>query len=228
MKGITHVFFDLDHTLWDYETNSRETLADLAHHFDIDRHVPIERFIAVYEKVNEKLWHKFNNNQIDREHIHKYRFPQVLRKLKVYVDHKPEDMTHYFIEHCSSKSALMPHAMETLHYLHEKYPMAIITNGFPDAQRPKMKASGLDKFFPQVVMSETIGYRKPDVQIFAYAMQLLGAKPNTSVMIGDNPKTDVRGAEAAGMKAIFYNPTGNRKSVTEWEIQSLNELMRIL
>ena len=122
----------------------------------------------------------------------------------------------------------MPHALETLHYLHQKYPMAIITNGFPEAQRPKMKASGLDAFFPHVVMSETIGYRKPDLQIFEYAMGLLGAKPHSSVMIGDNPKTDVRGAEAAGMKAIFYNPTGNRKSITEWEIQSLNELMRIL
>jgi len=228
MKGITHVFFDLDHTLWDYETNSRQALTDLAHHFKLTDHVTVDQFIKAYEKVNEKLWHKFNNNQIDREHIHKYRFPQVLRKLKVFVEYKPEDMTHFFIENCSSKSGLMPHAKETLHYLHEKYPMAIITNGFPEAQHPKMKASGLDKFFSHVVMSEMVGYRKPDQQIFAHAMKLLGATANTSVMIGDNPKTDVGGAEAAGMKAIFYNPTGNRKSVTEWEIQSLHELVGIL
>ncbi len=228
MKKITHVFFDLDHTLWDYETNSRKTLVDLAHHFGLTDHVSVEAFIKAYEKVNEKLWHKFNNNQIDRDHILKYRFPQVLRKLKIYVHHKPEDMTAFFIENCSIKSGLMPHTIDTLNYLKEKYPMAIITNGFPEAQYPKMKSSGLDKYFHHVVMSEMVGYRKPDRQIFQHAMDLLGAKPKTSVMIGDNPKTDIRGAEAAGMKAIFYNPTGNRKSVTEWEIQSLDELVGIL
>jgi putative hydrolase of the HAD superfamily len=152
----------------------------------------------------------------------------VLRKLKIFVDHKPEDMTAFFIENCSIKSGLMPHAIHALDYLKEKYPMAIITNGFPEAQYPKMKASGLDTYFQHVVMSEMVGYRKPDRQIFEHAMHLLGAEPKTSVMIGDNPKTDIRGAEAAGMKAIFYNPAGNRKSVTEWEIQSLDELVGIL
>ena len=228
MKQITHVFFDLDHTLWDYEANSRQTLADLVHHFGLIEFVTPQKFIDTYEKINEKLWHKFNNNQIDKEYIRKYRFAMVLQKLKVYINNEPEELTEYFISNCSIKSALMPHTLDALNYLHGKYPMAIITNGFQEAQTPKMKASGLDKYFDHVIVSDTIGIRKPDERIFQYAMNLFNAKPHRSVMIGDNPKTDIRGAEAAGMKTIFYNPTGNRKSVTEWEIQSLHELVGIL
>jgi putative hydrolase of the HAD superfamily len=228
MKEVTHVFFDLDHTLWDYEANSRQTLEDLVHHFGIVNYVTPEKFIMAYEKVNEKLWHKFNTNQIDKEYIRKYRFAMVLQKLKIFIDHEPEALTEYFIDNCSIKSGLMPHTLDALNYLHGKYPMAIITNGFPEAQFPKMKASGLDKYFEQVFISDLIGLRKPDERIFHHAMERMNAKPHTSVMIGDNPKTDIRGAEGAGMKAIFYNPTGNRKSVTEWEIQSLHELVGIL
>jgi putative hydrolase of the HAD superfamily len=228
MKEVTHVFFDLDHTLWDYQANSRRTLADLVHHFGLTEYVSPEKFIESYEKVNEKLWHKFNTNQIDKEYIRKYRFAMVLQKLKVYIKHEPEELTEYFVNNCSIKSTLMPHTLDALNHLHTKYPMAIITNGFQESQFPKLKASGLEKYFDHVVVSDTIGFRKPDERIFQHAMNLLNAKPHTSVMIGDNPKTDIRGAEAAGMKAIFYNPTGKRKSVTQWEIQSLHELVGIL
>jgi len=228
MKNIRHVFFDLDHTLWDYEKNSIETLTDLVHQFDIIEQVSVEKFLKVYNSVNEKLWHKFNNGEIDKNYIHKYRFPQVLRKLKVFVSHDPANMTDYFINNCSIKPGLMPHTISTLNYLKEKYPMAIITNGFPEAQHPKMKSSGLDKYFEKVIISDTVGYRKPQPEIYIHALKEMNAEAATTVMIGDNPNTDIRGAEKAGLKAIFYNPTGKRKSVTQWEIQSLEELVGIL
>ena len=228
MKHIRHVFFDLDHTLWDYEKNSTETLSDLVYKFEINEQVSVEKFLKVYHSVNEKLWHKFNNGQVDKDHIHKYRFPQILRKLKVFVEHDPAEMSDYFISNCSIKSSLMPHALTALNYLKDKYPMAIITNGFPEAQHPKMKSSGLDKYFDKVIISEIVGWRKPQPQIFYHALKEMNAKAASTVMIGDNPKTDIRGAEEAGLNAIFYNPTGKRKSVTEWEIQSLEELVGIL
>lgn len=228
MKNIRHVFFDLDHTLWDYKKNSIETLTDLVFEFGLNEQVSVERFLKVYNSVNEKLWHKFNNGQIDKDYIHKYRFPQVLKKLNVFIDRKPSELSDYFISNCSIKPGLMPHTISTLNYLKEKYPMAIITNGFPEAQHPKMKSSGLDKYFEKMIISDSIGWRKPQLEIYHHALEEMNAKAETSVMIGDNPKTDIRGAENAGLKAIFYNPTGNRKSVTQWQIQSLDELVGIL
>ena len=228
MKGISHVFFDLDHTLWDYEKNSIETLTDLVYEFEIDKQATVEQFLKAYHSVNEKLWHKFNNGKIEKVYIQQYRFPQVLRKLKVFIDNEPSELSDYFVSNCSIKPGLMPHTLTALNYLKEKYPLAIITNGFPEAQHPKMKSSGLDKYFDKVIISELAGWRKPQPEIYYHALEEMNAQAETSVMIGDNPKTDVRGAENAGLKAIFYNPTGKRKSVTQWEIQSLEELVGIL
>ena len=228
MKGIKHVFFDLDHTLWDYKKNSIETLTDLVYKFEIDKQVTVEQFLKVYNSVNEKLWHKFNNGKIEKAYIQQYRFPQVLRKLKVFINREPSELSDYFISNCSIKTGLMPHALGALNYLKEKYPLAIITNGFPEAQHPKMKLSGLDHYFDKVIISELVGWRKPQSEIYHHALRKMNAQAVTSVMIGDNPKTDIRGAEQAGLKAIFYNPTGKRKSVTQWEIQSLEELVGIL
>ncbi len=228
MKNINHVFFDLDHTLWDYEKNATETLTELVHQFEIDKQVSVENFLKTYNSVNEKLWHKFNNGKINKDYIHKHRFPQVLHKLKILIEYDPAVISSYFIDNCSMKSSLMPHAITALNYLKEKYPMAIITNGFPEAQHPKMRFSGLDSYFEKVIISEHVGWRKPQPEIFHFALSEMNAIADNSVMIGDNPKTDIRGAEKAGLKAIFYNPTGNRKSITQWEIQSLEELVGIL
>lgn len=228
MKDIRHVFFDLDHTLWDYEANSTAALVELVSHFQIDKHVDADTFLRAYHKVNEKLWHKFNSGQIDRDHIKKYRFPQVLRKLNIYISSKPEDLHEFFLTNCSNRDLVFPGTFETLDYLKGKYPMAIITNGFPEAQYPKMKASGLDRYFEDIVISQEVGFRKPEMEIFHLALDRLGAKAETSVMIGDNPKTDIRGAADAGLQTIFFNPTGNRKSVNQWEIQTLEELIGIL
>ena len=228
MKKITHVFFDLDHTLWDYETNSINALHELVVHFEFDQQVSSERFIEVYQKVNEKYWRKFNSGKIDREYIKKFRFPEVLKKLNIESKAQTTELNEFFLQNCSTRPTVMPYAHETLAYLKDKYPLAIITNGFPEAQHPKMKSSGLDKYFGDLVISHEVGYRKPDPEIYHLAMERLNAKPGTSVMIGDNPKTDIRGAEKVGMKAIFYNPKGTSRSVTQWQIQSLEELIKIL
>ncbi len=228
MRNITHVYFDLDHTLWDHSLNAKETLIELVNYFDIGHHVPTEEFIRVFEKVNARLWHKYNQKEIDRNHIRKYRFAQILRTLKIYIAHKPEELSDYFIYHCCRKPGLMPGTLNALRYLKEKYMLGVITNGFSDTQQVKIDASGLAPFFDSIITSETTPYRKPEAQIFHHALSLSQVAPHQSVMIGDNPITDIRGALDVGMEAIFYNPTGHRKSVCEWQIESLDELIRIL
>lgn len=228
MKHIRHVFFDLDHTLWDNDRNVFDTLSEMAVHFNMLEQTSVEKFNKVFNKVNEKMWHQYNLGQIDKEHIRTRRFAYILKQLKVYLESHPQELSDYFVRVCSSKSGLMPDAELALHYLSGKYQLGIITNGFEDSQHTKIHASGLDKFFKVVVTSETTGARKPEPDIFHHALELAGAEAQSSVMIGDNPHTDVYGAENAGLKAIFYNPSGRRRSVTQWEIQSLSELTKIL
>lgn len=203
-------------------------LIELYHHFGLSKHTEAETFLSAYQKVNEAMWSKFNNGSIGRDHIRTKRFPEVFEKLGVPFNYDVEEVHDYFLNNCSNRSEVFAYAHETLEYLKAKYPLSIITNGFPEAVHPKMKASDLNQYFKDLVISLEVGHRKPEPEIFRLAMKRLDAKPETSVMIGDNPKTDIRGAEAVGMKSIFFNPTGNRKSVTEWEIQSLDELIKIL
>jgi putative hydrolase of the HAD superfamily len=228
LKNLSHVFFDLDHTLWDNDRNVFETLEAMAVEFGLLRHTSVEKLNKVFNKVNEKMWHQYNLGQVDKEHIRTRRFAYILKQLKVQIDAHPQELSDYFVRECSQKSHLMPHAEYALFYLQDKYELGIITNGFDDSQQRKINASGLDRFFKVLVTSETTGARKPEPGIFHHAMEISGASARSSVMIGDNPHTDVRGAENAGMHAIFYNPSGKRRSVCQWEVQSLEELTRIL
>lgn len=226
--NVKHVFFDLDHTLWDYEKNSIAALVELHGHFGLDEFVTAEEFLKTYHKINEKLWHKFNNGQIERDYIKKYRFAEVLQKMKIYINHQPSDLHEFFLDNCSNRTEVLPYCHEALSYLKEKYPLAIITNGFPEAQYPKMKASSLDQYFDEIIISQEVGFRKPEREIYDLSLERMNAKAETSVMIGDNPKTDIKGAINAGLQTIFYNPNGTRKSTSQFEIESLAELIRIL
>ena len=109
------------------------------------------------------------------------------------------------------------------------FQLHIITNGFDEIQSIKLNSSGLTDFFDVIVTSGTAGFQKPQVQIFDFALQEASANANESVMIGDNPLSDIQGAADAGMAQIFYNPGDLLCPVIPTaEIKSLRELPAIL
>jgi len=228
LNNVTHLFFDLDHTLWDYETNATLALQHVMQQFELHQHIEEKKFLHAYKQVNEKMWHQYNLGKIDRSDIQKYRFAEILRLLNVVIPYQPLELHECFVARCCAQPHLMPGAMEAMHYLNEKYSLSIITNGFDEPQAAKLKASRIDHFFDVVVTSETTGARKPDKSIFHHAMAQVNSLPANSVMIGDNPNTDIRGGESAGMRTIFYNPSGQRRSVTAWQIDALDQLIAIL
>lgn len=226
MKEINHIFFDLDHTLWDYDRNAQETLTDIYVQIGAASIVPIKKFINTYYQVNEKLWVKYNKKQIDREYIKQHRFREVFQKTGI-----DESLAHeaslYFMANCSKKPHLIEHAKITLDYLIKKYKLHIITNGFNDVQPVKLASSGIESYFEVMVTSETSQARKPDPEIFQDALERAGAVKQESIMIGDNPKTDIHGARDFGIKTILYDPSGKKRSMADYNIQSLDELIRL-
>jgi putative hydrolase of the HAD superfamily len=149
MASFEVVFFDLDHTLWDYETNSLETLKELFDEYDLSSMADItfEEFVKKFAKVNNKLWDNYNRGLIDRQVIKKKRFTKILKAFNI---HKPEmslSMSEDYIKNCPYKTNLMPYTHETLTYLHKKYPLYLLTNGFNDVQNVKIKNSNLDHYF---------------------------------------------------------------------------------
>ena len=230
MKEITHVFFDLDHTLWDYETNSRKVLRAIYHTFELSLQITTneDEFLTVYSEVNNQFWADFDKGIIDKEHLRTQRFPAVLRACGASDVSNWEVLNDYFLEHCPRQGGIMDGTLEVLDYLSSRYKLAIITNGFDAIQQIKMKHAGIDKYFSHVYTSDTIGKKKPDAAIFKHAMKELGARPHQVVMIGDNLNSDIGGAINAKICPIHFNPLRTVHAHCEWQISHLSDLCKIL
>jgi putative hydrolase of the HAD superfamily len=229
MNLITHIFFDLDHTLWDYETNATETLKELYEEYDLGNYFSSENaFIKTFKHVNHGLWEQYNHGQIDRMYIRNERFRLIFKGRVEISQEKSRELSEYFITHCPRKTALMPGAIETLELLRDRFQLGIITNGFDDIQAVKLNSSGMEVFFPVVITSETFGHRKPSVEIFRRAENTAGSKAETSMMIGDNLNTDVMGAKNAGWTSVWFNVGPRLKHEAHFEINQLKELLTLV
>ena len=232
MKTYRHVFFDLDHTLWDFETNANETLHQLFHDHELARYgtFTLEQFTTRYNEVNHALWRLYQSNKITQQQLRAVRFTRTLTRLGVPEAEVPADISAQFTAILPLKSAVFPHTHETLRYLIAKgYVLHLITNGFEDIQHIKLTSSGLTSYFQHIVTSETSSHLKPDPRMFAHALQLAGATAAESIMIGDNLECDVLGAYNAGIDQVYFNPDKRRHfAQTTYEISSLHELQGIL
>lgn len=229
-KRYKAIFFDLDHTLWDFDTNSSEALRELHHSYGLHhKGVSIDEFLKTFKRVNTQLWHQYDTGQIQQETIRKQRFHRVLLEHNIDEYEMSLQFSHDYVSQSPQKKNLIPHAHSVLEYLHPKYPLHIITNGFSDIQAIKMTSAGILHFFFSVVTSEKAGHKKPSKEIFEFALRENKLKANEVVMIGDNLVTDMGGAKAAQLDTIYFNPNGlpHQEAVT-FEISSLAELKSIL
>ena len=231
MKTYRHLFFDLDHTLWDFDRNAGETLETLFDLHNLSRYgtFTVDEFVARYQDINHALWRLYQANKISQAQLRATRFVRTLTRLGVPEDEVPADISTQFTEMLPLKKAVFPHTHETLAYLQTKYELHLITNGFNDIQYLKLASSDLTKYFGQVVTSEHSGCLKPDPQMFAHALQAAGATAQESLMVGDNLECDVLGAYNAGIDQVYFNPArrGHRMQIT-YEIASLDELRGFL
>jgi putative hydrolase of the HAD superfamily len=225
------ILFDLDHTLWDYETNSTETLQELFHeHKLIEVGVPsINDFIKTFVTVNTHLWTLYDTGQIHRDVIRYERFHKIMLAMGIDNYDLSLKLSDEYVDKSPKKSALMPNAIEILDYLHPRYPMTIVTNGFDEIQSTKLDSSGITSYFKSIVTSARAGHKKPAKEIFEFAMAESGFESHETLMIGDNLLTDIGGARNASLDTVFYNPNKiPHKEQTRYEIHDLKELQDIL
>lgn len=226
-----HLFFDLDHTIWDFDKNAEETLNELYHTYklrDLGLHSP-DRFIEVYTHNNHQLWAEYHVGKITKQKLRETRFSKTFIDLGLSPNLIPEQFEDDYVNICPTKTNLFPKAHETLSYLKERYSLHLISNGFKESTELKVSNNGLNHYFENVVISEVVGFNKPDKAIFNHALTLANAGISESIMIGDSLEADIRGAQDYGMKAIYFNP--ERKEIPEdvdQEITCLSELMTIL
>lgn len=208
MKKYTHLFFDLDHTLWDYDRNVAESLSELfVHHYLQNSGIPdVDAFIKSFYAVNFKLWALYDVGKISKESLRDTRFKLIFEHAGANPERVSRDLEEDFMARTSSKPHLLPYTMEILAYLRPHYGLHIISNGFNESQFKKMEASGLTPFFDLIVTSETTGHKKPDPRIFQFAMDQLRTVHTDCMMIGDNPNSDILGAIRAQIDNVYFDP----------------------
>ncbi|MBS1773519.1 MAG: YjjG family noncanonical pyrimidine nucleotidase [Bacteroidetes bacterium] len=230
-KTYKHVFFDLDHTLWDFEGNSRRTLATVYDEFNLAEQGigPFEKFEEVYNVHNENLWARFRNGFIKREELRWKRFWFTLLDFKIGDSALANELSIAYLDVLPTQKELMPNAKEILDYCAEKYPLHLITNGFEATQWQKLRHSGIETYFKEIITSEKSQSMKPQAAIFDYALKACNTTAEDSIMIGDALDIDILGAFYAGWDQVYFNPdkkSHNHKPT--YEIADLIELKTIL
>jgi len=231
-KNIQHVFFDLDHTLWDFETNSKETIQELyiTHRLADLGIVDFDGFYSTYSAHNHRLWDRYTKGFIKQEELRWKRVYLSLLDFKVANEPLAKAMSQTYLEILPNKTHLFPYTIEILEYLKQKeYKMHLITNGFESVQFKKIKNSGLADYFIEVITSEASNSLKPQKEIFEYALKNAKASVNESIMIGDNESADIQGGINIGMDTIFVNHVQVVPTVpATYTITHLKELENIL
>ena len=231
MKPPQHIIFDLDHTLWDFDANARDTLVSLVADFRgyIGEELDFEAFFQVYQGINQELWKLYRTNQVDITHVRTTRFVEAFGRFGIPKADWMDDFGKQYVAICPTKGKVIAHAIETLDYLSAKnYRLQLITNGIKAPQLIKLNSSGLAKYFDLVVTSDLAGAKKPDPRIFQYTLDRLAIKqPDQVVYIGDNYEADVMGGLEAGIPVIFFNPHRNENPLQVPEIERLSDLMAI-
>jgi len=207
-KQYKHLFFDLDHTLWDFETNSKETLHELYYlnHLNERGILDFDNFFKKYSYHNQRLWHRYTLGYIKQEELKWKRMWLTLLDFKIADEPLARLMSEQFLEHLPTKTNLFPFTIEILTYLKEKgYQLHLITNGFEQVQKRKLENSGINNYFIEVITSEASNNLKPNKEIFHYAFTKTKALADESIMIGDNLDADIQGGINAGIDTVFVN-----------------------
>jgi putative hydrolase of the HAD superfamily len=231
-KEYRHIFFDLDHTLWDFDKNARISLEELHREFELDTTSGID-FSSFYEKYlhhNEILWKRYHNGFITSEELKWKRMWRTLLEYGIADEPMSRKMSERFLEILPTKKEVFPYTFEILDYLTGKnYSLHIITNGFEKTQFSKLQHSGLNKYFEHVITSEMSNSVKPQKEIFEFAVARAKTSMQESIMIGDNLEADIAGAIGAGMDSVFVNYNGETTEMNPtFTVTKLEELKGIL
>lgn len=224
------IFIDLDDTLWDFHANARLSLNEIYHARKLDQYFDhFEHYFDMYTKRNAELWDLYGRGEVTKEFLSRERFLHPLRQVGLNDEQMAQEIATEYLDMMPTRTALVPHALELLNYLKDRYSLTIVSNGFAEVQYSKLKSTGIYHYFDHIVLSEEAKALKPDPQIFEYALQLNKAKAEEVLMIGDSLATDITGAQNAGIDYVWFNPTGEeteRNLMTT--ITSLRDLFYIL
>ena len=231
MMKYKNLFIDLDDTLWDTYHNNKECLEELYtdHHFD-RYYASFEAFFAIYWPHNELLWKQYRAGEIDRQTLIIDRFRYMLRPMGIEDTQAVLAVNNDFLRRTTTKTRLVPGAIELLEYLRPSYRLYILSNGFREVQDKELRNSGLAPYFKRMILSEDAGIQKPHKGIFDFALINTNSRRNETLMIGDCFEADIFGARQSRIDQLWFNPQGlpPQEFTPTYTVSSLEEIKNIL
>ncbi|WP_411768645.1 YjjG family noncanonical pyrimidine nucleotidase [Winogradskyella sp. A3E31] len=226
-KLIKHVFFDLDHTLWDFDRNSGLTFEKIFKIHKLD--LALQDFLNVYEPINFKYWKLYREERVSKSDLRYGRLKDAFTAINMEVsDEIIYQLSEDYITYLSNFNHVFEGTEDILNHLKQSYQLHIITNGFEEIQEKKMKTSNIRHHFKTVTNSEMVGVKKPNPKIFNFALEQAGAIASESIMIGDNLEADIEGAIAVGMESILFDYANRYPKVELNRVSQLKDLIRYL
>lgn len=230
MSKYKHIFFDFDNTLWDFTYNSKESLKEIFDKYNFAQDFEnFDNFYQQYEKNNEELWALYREGNISKDSLTARRFLFASEKRR-HNELSSLQINSDYLSFTTQKTKVIEHAIHLLKYLQDKYIINILTDGFFEVQMVKLRTSKLSSFISNIITAEEVGHLKPNKELFEFAMDACDAKPEESIMVGDNYSTDIVGAHYAGMDQIFFNreKKANFEVIPTFTVTTLKEIMNIL
>ncbi len=226
-ENKTDIFFDLDHTLWDFERNSALAFETVLSSHEVP--FTIREFLGHYVAINEAYWERYSLNQITQSELRFGRLNDTFRALSFKAPSDlVENVAQQYIDMLPQYNHLYEGTIELLDYLSPNYNLHVITNGFHVVQELKIRNSNLDSYFNTVTNSEMAGVKKPDARIFNFALDLAKTNAQVSVMIGDNLIADIDGAQKAGIDTIYFNEHKNTLRPELIQVHTLTQIKDLL
>ncbi len=221
-KKYTHLFFDLDNTIWDFNANSYDALQVALDRLELlDPIGSYDDFFKIYSDVNEKLWEQYRQGSMTKKVLSVQRFEESFEKHGTPLPKGGASVNETYLSEMPLQTRLVDGARELLDHLHGKYEMSVITNGFKEVQYDKIQKSGLSKYFRKIFISEEIGAQKPDKLIFEYAVKSMNAKKKKSLMIGDSWDADIVGAMNFGIDQVYFSPNLEKSDLPSTNLGSI-------
>ena len=213
------ILIDLDDTLLDFHTANRRAVAALMEELNLASDTVFDE----YQAVNHACWAALERGEMDQETLHVERFRRFLASKNRGDD--PARTADRFAVLLGRQAMEIPGAYEMLRAIAARRPVVFLSNGITAIQRARLSRSRLTEFAAKVVISQEAGVSKPDPRIFEIALD--GTAPERALMIGDGIKSDVLGANRAGVDVCWFNAEGKTLSEgvhAQYEAQSPEEI----
>jgi len=220
------ILLDADGTLFDYDRAEKYAIETTFGDFGLDYS---DAILARYRVVNDALWKELERGNITSGELRVERFRRLLAEIR---EADAEALSRRYLHHLARGSYLIDGAEDICRYMARRYTLAILTNGITEVQRSRLGKSALHEIISHIIISEEVGFSKPDPRIFEYAMSMFGhPRRETVLMVGDSLSSDIRGGVNAGIDTCWYNPHGapcSEDLAPTREIRTLQELRQLL